>query len=65
MFTCWPRKRNGGWPSVSGMTEAQDPGMSSLADVAGERPEETVDVERDVVGDQPDTGDTVPTDDAQ
>ncbi|CAA9365791.1 MAG: hypothetical protein AVDCRST_MAG34-2945 [uncultured Nocardioidaceae bacterium] len=47
------------------MTEAQDPGLSSLADVAGERPEDTVDVERDVVGDQPDTGDTVPTDDAQ
>jgi hypothetical protein len=47
------------------MTESQSPEVSGLADVAGERPEDSVTVEQDVVGDEADVGDTAPTDDAQ
>ncbi len=39
--------------------------VPSLADVAKEPPEESVRHERDAVGDDPDLGRVVPTDDAQ
>ena len=42
-----------------------EPTPVSLADVAAEPPEESVAREREVLGDQPDTGDLVPEDDAQ
>lgn len=45
------------------MTDPERP--LSLAAVAGEDPEESVAQERDVVGDQPDTGGLVPPDSAQ
>lgn len=38
---------------------------TSLASAAAETPEESVAREREAVGDQPDTGPLVPTDDAQ
>jgi len=47
------------------MTEAQPPDRPSVSDVAAEPPEQSVAQERDVVGEAPDEGDTVPTDDAQ
>lgn len=45
------------------MTAADEP--TGLAATASESVEESVRKERDAVGDQPDTGDLVPPDDAQ
>jgi len=45
------------------MTRADEP--TGLADTAAESIEESVRQEREVVGQQPDTGDLVPPDDAQ
>ena len=47
------------------MTHEKDPGVPALADVAAEPPEESVAKEKDIVGDEPDVGGTVPADDAQ
>jgi len=51
------------------MTEPEPSSPSSpapsLAQTAAESPEESVRREREAVGDQPDTGGLVPTDDAQ
>jgi len=47
------------------MTTPGEQHVPSLAEVAAEPPEESVAKEREVVGDEPDVGDTVPTDDAQ
>jgi len=41
------------------------PAAPALAEVAGEEPDQSAQVERDAVGDRPDTGGTVPSDDAQ
>jgi hypothetical protein len=46
------------------MTEPQHP-APSLAQTASEPPEESIRREREVVGDQPDTGDLVTPDHAQ
>ena len=45
------------------MSSPLDP--TALASTAGRSAEESVQDERDAVGDQPDTGDLVPQDDAQ
>lgn len=47
------------------MTEPQQPTAPKLDDVAAESPRESVEREREVVGDQSDTGPTVPEDDSQ
>lgn len=49
------------------MSEQQPefPGRISMADVAQEAPEESVEREGEVVGDAPDTGGLVPEDNAQ
>jgi hypothetical protein len=47
------------------MSEQQRRDVPSMADVAKEPPEESVGHEREAVGDEPDTGDLVPEDDAQ
>lgn len=47
------------------MTEPQDPPPLSLADTAAEPPEESVRRERELLGDQPDTGGLVDEDSAQ
>lgn len=47
------------------MSEQQGHDAPSLADVASEAPDESVEHERDAVGDEPDAGDVVPQDDAQ
>ena len=47
------------------MSEQQRDHAPSVADVASEPAEESLEHERDAVGDEPDTGDLVPQDDAQ
>jgi hypothetical protein len=47
------------------MSQQPDVPVPGLAQTAAESPEESVERERDVVGDQPDTGGLVPEDDAQ
>lgn len=47
------------------MTEPEHDQPTSMADVAAEAPEQSVAHEREVVGDQPDTGGLVPPDQAQ
>ena len=47
------------------MTAPDAPPPRSLADTASESPEESIRREREVVGDQPDTGDLVTPDHAQ
>ena len=47
------------------MSERERPLPDALADVAAEPPQASVDREREVVGDAPDTGPTVPPDRAQ
>jgi len=47
------------------VTQPHEPRDLNLGDVAAEPPEESVAHEQAVVGDLPDTGGTVPPDDAQ
>ena len=47
------------------MTNPEDGPRIDLSDVAKEPAEESVALEREVTADDPDDGDTVPTDDAQ
>lgn len=47
------------------MSTPDAPLPHSLADTARESPEQSVRREREAVGDHPDTGELVPTDDAQ
>lgn len=47
------------------MTQSSPENPPSIADVAQESGEESTDRQRELVGDEPDTGDVVPADDAQ
>ena len=47
------------------VTEPEEAPVTSLADVAAEPSDQSVARENELVGDAPDTGDVLPTDDAQ
>ena len=47
------------------MSETEPESTPSMADVAAESPAESAAAERQVLGEQPDTGDEVPADHAQ
>lgn len=47
------------------MTQPEDAAVTSMADVAAEPAEQSVARQKELIGDVPDTGPVVPTDDAQ